>query len=249
MKVILGLVAPRSGTVTFDGARDHRPADASDHPRRRRLGAGGAAPVPADDGARKPADGRLCRAPTASAVARGSRRACWSCFPRVAERLDQRAGTLSGGEQQMVAMARALMGRPRLICMDEPTMGLSPLYRRPRAGTDRRDQPPGRHDLHGRAERQSRACRSRMRAMCCRPAGSSCTGPRRNCATIRAFATPISAALRRREFAPPRPAPELPLTNELEARSGALYRLAVFRGKARPAAPNWIIGARARQFL
>jgi branched-chain amino acid transport system ATP-binding protein len=49
-------------------------------------------------------------------------------FPRVGQRLDQRAGTLSGGEQQMVAMARALMGRPKLICMDEPTMGLSPLY-------------------------------------------------------------------------------------------------------------------------
>ncbi len=49
-------------------------------------------------------------------------------FPRVAQRIDQRAGTLSGGEQQMVAMARALMSRPRLICMDEPTMGLSPLY-------------------------------------------------------------------------------------------------------------------------
>ena len=43
-------------------------------------------------------------------------------------RLRQRAGTLSGGEQQMVAMGRALMGRPRLICMDEPTMGLSPLF-------------------------------------------------------------------------------------------------------------------------
>jgi branched-chain amino acid transport system ATP-binding protein len=49
-------------------------------------------------------------------------------FPRLRERLAQRGGTLSGGEQQMLAMARALMGRPRLIVMDEPTMGLSPLY-------------------------------------------------------------------------------------------------------------------------
>jgi branched-chain amino acid transport system ATP-binding protein len=49
-------------------------------------------------------------------------------FPRLKERLRQKAGTMSGGEQQMVAMARALMGRPKLICMDEPTMGLSPLF-------------------------------------------------------------------------------------------------------------------------
>ncbi|AQA21490.1 ABC transporter family protein [Rhodococcus sp. MTM3W5.2] len=49
-------------------------------------------------------------------------------FPRLAERRRQHAGTLSGGEQQMLAFARALMSRPRLICMDEPTMGLSPLF-------------------------------------------------------------------------------------------------------------------------
>jgi len=48
-------------------------------------------------------------------------------FPRLAERLSQKAGTLSGGEQQMLALGRALMGRPRLLMMDEPSLGLSPL--------------------------------------------------------------------------------------------------------------------------
>jgi len=52
----------------------------------------------------------------------------YALFPRVKERRQQIAGTLSGGEQQMVAIGRALMARPRLICMDEPSMGLSPLY-------------------------------------------------------------------------------------------------------------------------
>lgn len=49
-------------------------------------------------------------------------------FPRLEERRSQLAGTLSGGEQQMLAMGRALMSRPKMIVMDEPSMGLSPLY-------------------------------------------------------------------------------------------------------------------------
>jgi branched-chain amino acid transport system ATP-binding protein len=48
-------------------------------------------------------------------------------FPRIKERLKQIAGTMSGGEQQMLAMGRALMSRPSMICMDEPSMGLSPI--------------------------------------------------------------------------------------------------------------------------
>lgn len=58
----------------------------------------------------------------------GTLKTIYQRFPRLEERKNQLAGTLSGGEQQMLAMGRALMSHPRLIVMDEPSMGLSPIY-------------------------------------------------------------------------------------------------------------------------
>ncbi len=126
MKTILGLMRPRSGTVTFDG----QVISGLETPRIIRAGIGSVPEARRLFGAMTVRENLLMGAFIRNDAAgiRDDLARVLGLFPRLHERLGQRAGTLSGGEQQMVAMARALMGRPRLICMDEPTMGLSPRF-------------------------------------------------------------------------------------------------------------------------
>ena len=126
MKVILGLVRPRAGRVTFDG----RAILGLPTPHIIRLGIGSVPEsrriFPEMTVRENLLMGAYSRRDRAE-IQRDYERML-ELFPRLRQRLNQRGGVLSGGEQQMLAMARALMGRPKLLCMDEPTMGLSPLF-------------------------------------------------------------------------------------------------------------------------
>ena len=125
LRVISGLIAPRAGTLTFEGAPiGGRPAyEIVGHgiahvPEGRRIFP---ALTVADNlkmGAFLPA----ARKRFAESLAR-----VYALFPVLAERQKQRAGSLSGGEQQMLAVGRALMSGPKLILLDEPSMGLAPV--------------------------------------------------------------------------------------------------------------------------
>jgi len=123
LKTILGLVPPFSGTVSFDGR------DVTRYGTPRRIAAGMAV-VPENRRVFAPMTvlenlemGAYLRSDDLTA----DFERVYELFPLLHRRRDQLAGTLSGGEQQMLAMGRALMSRPKLILMDEPSMGLAPL--------------------------------------------------------------------------------------------------------------------------
>ncbi len=126
LHTITGLLSPKEGSVIFEGI------DITKIPAHKIVSMG-MAHVP--EGRRVFANLSVLRNLKMGAYTRNDKKEMedtlqmiYKRFPRLEERQNQSAGTLSGGEQQMLAMGRALMSHPKIILMDEPSMGLSPIY-------------------------------------------------------------------------------------------------------------------------
>ena len=126
LHTISGLIAPKKGSITFEGQEITKiPAH--------KIVENGLAQVP--EGRRVFPSLSVLQNLKLGAYTRKDKNEIaqslemvYKRFPRLKERTGQRAGTLSGGEQQMLAMGRALMSKPKIILMDEPSMGLSPIF-------------------------------------------------------------------------------------------------------------------------
>jgi len=125
LRTISGILKPRSGEIVFNGQRiDQRPAHEIvqlgllQSPEGRRI-------FPRLTVLENLEMGAFTRTDHAEIAADLER--VYTLFPRLRERITQKGGTLSGGEQQMLAIGRALMGRPKVLLLDEPSMGLAPV--------------------------------------------------------------------------------------------------------------------------
>ena len=154
LKTLSGLRKVRAGTVKFDGkdithvpAYDRVKLGISQSPEGRGIFPGMTVRENLDMGA-------YVRKDRKTAALREDLDRVFDLFPRLKERTSQVSGTMSGGEQQMLAMGRALMARPRLLLLDEPSMGLAPKLIAADLLDHRGDQRAGHHRAPGRAERR-----------------------------------------------------------------------------------------------